>query len=174
MKSLKAFSATLAEILLVAPAALYERQRILVRDGVLESVAGRGPGSGVRLTADAVATVVISLMASETVAEASGVTSTFVGLRPDKGDKSAPAITLGEALANIIASATSDQIGDFIVERSSKRAIIMNAANSIGKNYRCSQSHLPIYGLYTRVTLPKTTLRKLSKQFQRAMSLNAD
>ena len=49
----------------MTPAALYERQRALVREGLLAAEAGRGPGSGVRATAPAVALLVLSVLATD-------------------------------------------------------------------------------------------------------------
>jgi hypothetical protein len=48
---------------------LYERQRILVRFGLLPSREGRGPGSGVPLTADTLATFLIGLLATDNLRE---------------------------------------------------------------------------------------------------------
>jgi hypothetical protein len=50
-------------------ATLYERQRVLTTLGVLEATPGRGPGSGVPLTPDAVAAVIISLLATDSLSE---------------------------------------------------------------------------------------------------------
>jgi hypothetical protein len=64
MAGLKSFLYGVAPILGVSPAALYERQRALVNIGVLETTAGRGPGSGVPFTAENVAAILISLLAA--------------------------------------------------------------------------------------------------------------
>lgn len=48
---------------------LYERQRELVRCGLLHSVPGRGPGSGVPLNADTLATFLISVLASDKLSD---------------------------------------------------------------------------------------------------------
>lgn len=65
MASLKSFLFGLAPILSMTGAALYERQRVLTTLGVLEATPGRGPGSGVPLTADNIAAVLISVLAAE-------------------------------------------------------------------------------------------------------------
>jgi hypothetical protein len=66
---LKTYLPRLAEIVGSTPAALYERQRALTRLGLLIPQAGRGPGSGIKLSADSVAAMVISLMATENLSD---------------------------------------------------------------------------------------------------------
>jgi hypothetical protein len=77
MASLKAFLDGVAPILGLTPAALYERQRALVRLGVLTAIEGRGRGSGVPFTADNFAAVLISVLATDNLTE---VDETIVGL----------------------------------------------------------------------------------------------
>jgi len=67
--SLKGFIPTLARLVGMTPAALYERQRALVRAGLLQVKGGRGPGSGVRLTADTVALLLIAVLASDSLSD---------------------------------------------------------------------------------------------------------
>jgi hypothetical protein len=69
MASLKSFLYGLAPILKMTGAALYERQRALVNLGALEATPGRGPGSGVPITADNVAVVLISVLAAENLSD---------------------------------------------------------------------------------------------------------
>ncbi|SHH13157.1 hypothetical protein SAMN05443248_3800 [Bradyrhizobium erythrophlei] len=69
MSSLKAFLPQLADVIGSTPAALYERQRALVRQGVLQPLVGRGPGSGVELSADAIAALLISVGAASSLSE---------------------------------------------------------------------------------------------------------
>jgi hypothetical protein len=68
--SLKGYLPALSQLLEVTPAALYERQRALVRAGLIAQDAGHGPGSGVRATAPSVATLIISILATENLATA--------------------------------------------------------------------------------------------------------
>jgi hypothetical protein len=65
--SLKAYMPPLAGLLGVTPATLYERQRALVRAGLLDAGSGWGPGSGVRTTAGSVASLLISVLASDSL-----------------------------------------------------------------------------------------------------------
>ncbi len=69
MAGLKSFLYGVAPILGVTGAVLYERQRALVGLGVLKAAKGRGPGSGVPLTAESVAAVIISVLATENLSE---------------------------------------------------------------------------------------------------------
>jgi hypothetical protein len=69
MASLKAFLPTLAPILATTPDALYSRQRALINLGLLATRKGRGPGSGVELSADSLAVLLIACLCSETLAE---------------------------------------------------------------------------------------------------------
>lgn len=69
MASLKSFLPTLSNIFGHTPDALYSRQRALVGLGVLGAIEGRGPGSGVPLTAENVAALVISLLAANTLSD---------------------------------------------------------------------------------------------------------
>ena len=69
MSSLKSFLYGVAPIVGISPAALYERQRALVKLGLLTVTPGRGPGSGVPLSADNVAVMVICLLAAETLGD---------------------------------------------------------------------------------------------------------
>jgi hypothetical protein len=69
MSSLKSFLYGVAPIVGMSPAALYERQRALVKLGLLTVTPGRGPGSGVPLTAESVAVMVICLLAAESLGD---------------------------------------------------------------------------------------------------------
>jgi len=65
MASLKSFLYDIADFWGVSPASLYERQRELVRGELLQAVPGRGPGSGVPLTAENFAVFLIGLLATD-------------------------------------------------------------------------------------------------------------
>ncbi len=67
--SLKAYASILARHLGTTPAALYERQRALVRDGILEHVKGRGPGSGVQVGPYQVALLLLAVLATDSLME---------------------------------------------------------------------------------------------------------
>lgn len=67
MASLKSFLPQLAKIIGTTPDALYSRQRALTDLGLLEAKKGRGPGSGVALTGESVGSVLIALLAADTL-----------------------------------------------------------------------------------------------------------
>jgi hypothetical protein len=69
MRSLKAFLPKIAGPLKMSPAALYERQRALMRLGILEGKEGWGPGSGVHLSAETLAALIASLLATDNLSE---------------------------------------------------------------------------------------------------------
>jgi hypothetical protein len=61
---------------------LYERQRELVRCGLLPSVEGRGPGSGVPLNPETLATLLIGLLATDKLADLGERTDVLCKARP--------------------------------------------------------------------------------------------
>src|SRR5262245_44137916 len=69
MASLKSLIPHLARALNMKPAAIYERQRALVRAGLLKMKPGRGPGSGVSATGESTAMLLISLLATGNLSE---------------------------------------------------------------------------------------------------------
>jgi hypothetical protein len=83
MASLKSFLYGVAPILKTTGAALYERQRVLVNLGALEATPGRGPGSGVPLTAENFAVILISLLATDNLSELDEEVVDLCNSRPD-------------------------------------------------------------------------------------------
>lgn len=69
MSSLKAYTERLADLVGSTPAIIYERQRALVRSRLLQQAKGRGPGSGVKVTETALATLLIASMATDNLFE---------------------------------------------------------------------------------------------------------
>jgi hypothetical protein len=105
MISLKGITPTLAQLVGMTPTALYERQRALVRAGLLHPEPGRGPGSGVRATPESVAMLMIALLATGSLSETEQGTKALASLKsaeqrcPLTGTK-----TFASALAAIFAS----------------------------------------------------------------------
>jgi hypothetical protein len=103
--SLKAYAPLLAWRLGTTPAALYERQRALVRDGMLDQSAGRGPGSGVQVGPYPVALLLVAVLATDSLSEttekvrifAAAKASTEGGLCPLTGEQ-----TFVEAVARVL------------------------------------------------------------------------
>jgi DNA-binding IscR family transcriptional regulator len=103
--SLKGLISVLAKHVDMTPAALYERQRALVRAGLLQAKPGRGPGSGVRATPESVSMLLISILATGNLSETEERSKLIADLKsetklcPLTGKK-----TFATALATVLAS----------------------------------------------------------------------
>jgi hypothetical protein len=103
--SLKAFAPLLAWRLGTTPAALYERQRALVRAGILEQSEGRGPGSGVQLGPYPVALLLVAVLATDSLSETIDKVRTFATAKSIAPDGLCPLTrkpTFVEALALLL------------------------------------------------------------------------
>jgi hypothetical protein len=76
-KSLQGCLPDIAEVLRVNRATLYERQRALVREGLLDALPGHGRGSGVRATPESIAMLTISTLASVSLADVGPLARSF-------------------------------------------------------------------------------------------------
>lgn len=84
--SLKAALPELADMLgRVTAVALYERQRALVAEGLLEAEPGRGPGSGARLTPHSLAVLLIGWLASLHLADSAKLARNVVAAKSIDG-----------------------------------------------------------------------------------------
>jgi hypothetical protein len=111
INSLKASIPFLANILRLNPHAIYERQRALVGKGLLESVPGRGPGSGTFFTPENVAVLLISMLATDSIKDGVEITRAFCNA-PRTGYSSRKNNALGGALtfkAAIVSALTHDK-----------------------------------------------------------------
>jgi len=92
----------------MSPAALYERQRVLVRLGVLTERKGRGPGSGVKLTAESLAALLTSVLITDNLSEVDDrvdrLLKTPVDTERTLARDRERAITFGGMLASIFTS----------------------------------------------------------------------
>src|SRR5262245_9780419 len=103
--SLKGLIPHLVKSLAITPAAIYERQRALVRVGLLRARPGRGPGSGVPADAKSVATLLISILATGSLSEVEDQTKAVASLKSANGRcKITGKRTFGAALAATLAS----------------------------------------------------------------------
>src|SRR5277367_5374558 len=75
--SLKSGVPEFARILNETSDALYERQRALDREGLLESTPGKGPGSGVRATPESIAMLTIGMLASVSLVDVGPLARSF-------------------------------------------------------------------------------------------------
>jgi len=109
------------------PDALYERQRALVRAGLIDPGEGRGPGSGVRATAPAVAFLLISTLATDRLNESGSRAQTLANARP-KNRKRCPftgMVRFVDALATVLTqSEKADRVIEITVSRTADRAEI--------------------------------------------------
>lgn len=83
MSGLKSFLSAISPVIGVSPAALYERQRALVKLGLLDAAPGRGPGSGVPLSADNVAVMIICVLATESLSDVDERVTALCNAAPD-------------------------------------------------------------------------------------------
>jgi DNA-binding IscR family transcriptional regulator len=103
--SLKSLITHVSAMTGLSEAAVYERQRALVRAGLLKTERGRGPGSGVRGTPESMALLLISLLATGNLSDAGLSTRIFANLENKEG--SCPLTgkrTFAEAVTAILAS----------------------------------------------------------------------
>jgi len=70
--SLKAYAPKLARLLQSTPNAVYERQRALGRAEQLDLGEGQGPGKGTRATAEGIALILISMLATDRLSHVEG------------------------------------------------------------------------------------------------------
>jgi hypothetical protein len=127
MNSLKAFLPQLADIFGTTSAALYERQRVLVRLGVLAALEGRGPGSGVPLTTSNVAALILALAVTDNLSDTDERVQRLCEATPKLGSVCplTEATNLRDALAAILSSTKLvKQMWLFSVERDDLSAVI--------------------------------------------------
>jgi DNA-binding IscR family transcriptional regulator len=140
-RSLKGFIPELAEAVGMTPAALYERQRALVRAGLLHGESGRGPGSGVRATPESVAMLLIALLATDSLSETEYQARIVANLK--SGKQPCP-LTGKKTFASAVASALASEdaakrIRWLEVERGAKAAGI--AYRPRGSDFIVSLAH---------------------------------
>jgi len=103
--SLKAYAPRLASRLGTTPAALYERQRALVRAGLLTQPEGRGPGSGVPVRPYEVALLLIAVLATDSLSDTSEKVRLVSMARSRANDNACPLTgeqTFVEAVARVL------------------------------------------------------------------------
>ena len=132
MLSLKAYIPTLAPFLGVSPDALYEKQRALIRSGLLLPVEGRGPGSGVKVSVPAVSLLILSVLATDSLAEIDTTVRVLGAARAEtKSCALTGGIEFGQSLEIVLAQAsTARRISWIQVVRQVQRAsIVFSSAN---------------------------------------------
>jgi len=123
MPSLASFHKVLSPILGFSEAALYERQRALVRAGVLPKASGRGRSSGgAEVSPEAVAWIILALLAtdnlSEVVDQTPKVANCKLGKKEAVNSPFKANSTLLKALTSILSQqALAERIGALVVFR---------------------------------------------------------
>jgi hypothetical protein len=172
--SLKAYMPPLARLLGVSAAALYERQRALVRTGLLDAGSGWGPGSGVRTTASSVALLLISVLASDSLTVAETRAGEIADAAPAGGDQCllTGMRSFRDALASVLTSAAqSDRVIEISASRTAARAKIVYRD---GRSTKVSEFIVPGSdepGLSVVATLASGPLKTISARVRAIVSL---
>jgi hypothetical protein len=120
---------------------VYERARALTHSGYLSGVAGRGPGSGVRVTVPNVAKLLLSTLATDSLSEVDAKTRKLAALKHEGGKCPVTGeLRFLAALEKILASTElSQSIGGISVEREVPRAFFIyggdNLPNMVGSSH---------------------------------------
>jgi hypothetical protein len=124
---LKGYTPDLAKLLGLTPAALYERQRALVRTGLLDVSEGRGPGSGVRTTAGSITMLIIAALATDSLSETEERSREIAEAAPLGADQCPITLTstFFEALTSVLSSSgKAAYLAEVRVSRTAARAQI--------------------------------------------------
>ena len=166
MISLKAFAPELAPFLYATPVALYERQRALTAGGLLDLGAGQGPASGVRLSGQSAAVLLISFLGTDFLSDTAADTALFAkmvaqsGKCPITGKKN-----FQDALATVLTSEDAlNKVGDITLRRGSVRGIFYSPDDKENQvSYFMDRGrHTPMYGVDIAARLPKRVLRAIA------------
>jgi hypothetical protein len=135
--SLKSLLPAFARAVGKTPAVLYERQRALVRAGLLRVEEGWGPGSGVRATPEAAALLLIAILATDTLSETEASTKRIAQLKSEckKGCTITGKKTFASALAALLASESmAKSVHKIYVGRNEEEARIDSIDEDGGKS----------------------------------------
>ena len=129
MASLKAFAAEIAAIVGSTPAAVYERQRALIRAGIFPEPESRGRGHGLEALPETVAILLIALLATDSMSETDERVGALAKARFDDITKPKCELTgtsrFGDALTAILQSKEiASRVWRVEVSRTSARATI--------------------------------------------------
>ena len=107
--SLKGYIPALARHLGISPAALYERQRALVRAGLLDMSEGRGPGSGVLADSHAIGLLLTAVLATGSLTDTEARVRAIAGAQPvgDQARNFLGSITLATTFLEILEESMS-------------------------------------------------------------------
>lgn len=123
--SLKSFCDTLAPLLVCSSAALYERQRALIRLGELPTPAGKGRGNGLAATPETVAVLLIGVMATAHTPDMELRVHRIAKARSRRRCKLTGKVFFVDALSSILASRRlADRVSRITVNRGEASARI--------------------------------------------------
>jgi hypothetical protein len=136
MQSLTAYVPTLARQLNMTPLALYERQRALVRMGVLPK--GR-QGAGIAPTVQTVARLLVASLATGSLSEVEERSAVVAGLIPRAAERCplTGMLTFLDAMASILTSKSRSRGTEITVSRTADHAVIVHK----GKRYEYAGPH---------------------------------
>lgn len=164
--SLKAYCRKLETLLGEPSDSIYERQRRLVDVEKMPIDQGRGPGSGVRFTADSVSWLLVAMLCADTVRGAGNLAPHYHTFLPARGGirqklKHGLSAVFGMALQNILAAPELAKLVDRIeVSRSVRRAVIYwKSGEPIVFE---DPKHLTAAGMTIAVTLDGAVLRAIA------------
>jgi hypothetical protein len=131
MGSLKQFTTQLAPWLGLTPAALYERQRALVRLGLLPRPEKAGPRGGIQATPNSVAMLLIACLATDNLSEIGAQVGKFARTKPSKDlCPLTGASSLAEALTRILSDRDlARRVGEVVFYRQHGMAQIIFGAD---------------------------------------------
>lgn len=180
MNSLKAYTLTLARHLGMSPNALYERQRELVRHGLLDVGRKRGPGGGVRTTQESIALLTLSAMASESLVDTARKTKavadaqiiettsgTFVGYR-----------TLLQAFSRVLVQQSLASKATLTISRTAPRAtLVLRGSHSPFRPeemFAFGEIAEETAGISVVAILSNTTLKAIARDVRDLLNMSFD
>ena len=179
MASLKHLIDIVGDALCVTPAALYERQRVLVRAGLLEAAVSKGPGGGIQATPETVALLLTATLASSALSEVGKRTRQIASAKyvPRGKETRCPvsqATTFIEALVWAISSLeNAKRSGLVTVSQTRPTASILF--------YRKSRSHVSVFGtnsytpgIHISADLPSDSLEQVAQLLNKLQTAGAE
>jgi hypothetical protein len=157
MQSLTAYVPTLARLLDMTPLALYERQRALVRMGMLAK--GR-QGAGIAPTAETIARLLVASLATGSLSEVEERSAAVAGLMP-RGAGRCPLtgmLTFLDAVASILTSKSRSRGTEITVSRTADHAVIVHK----GKRYEYAGLHTDEPSVRVSATLSAAAVARIA------------
>jgi hypothetical protein len=147
MDSLKKFSERLAPLMGTTPAALYERQRQLVRLKLLAAPEKTGPGGGIRATPANVAVLLLACLVTDNLSEISSNVGKLARTTANEGRcRVTQATNFLAALTRILSdSAIASSVTSVMFDRSDGTASIGSTKNNMIQQSKFGRAKERIY-----------------------------